>query len=493
MISSFQLYQLVKSLAKEEKRFFTLYNNYQSNQGQKYQYLLLFEALDKTESFKEKNFKIQYKNSPWISNYANLKTYLYKAILDSLAAQHRQLDTHMSLFALMQEWHILRERGLYELALDSLNQAEKIANQADMYFFLPQIAQAKILMKILFFPENSDFEQRKIDIQATTDTTLEIVHNFNLFIQQYLLRYKIFSYDAIQNQNIQPQIQAELSPALQQVSLIQSDKIAIKISLLRNDWFLKKILNKGNDISTMTKIIDLLYQYPDFIKYQQRYFNNALYNAIAEVIRSHNFSLAQEYLQKFDYKSPIFKAQTAGTQREHRHNLLILNLYLAAYSWHFADGIAYFLAEQSWLKKINHHLSQSENILQKYYIGLLFFATNQLEPALEHWDVFFQTPLPIFQFYQKLAQLFRLLALWKMQEWELLLYRFNQTKRWLKKLKEWHGFNKSLGLFIYRSCQNPLTKQQSLQIWQDELRNNPDPTFKKNLNTFDFYRWALLQ
>ncbi len=72
-----KLFKLVKSLTKNEKRFFKLYSNLY-NQGKNKNYLFLFELLDGMKTYNEEVFLDKIKSRIKYSNLSQVKTYLVK-------------------------------------------------------------------------------------------------------------------------------------------------------------------------------------------------------------------------------------------------------------------------------------------------------------------------------------------------------------------------------------------------------------------------------
>ena len=79
---SSELFSLVKSLSKAEKRNFKLYANRNHLKGQ-LKFIELFEILEKAETFDKKQILKQLKGVPE-SKLPNLKRHLYTQILSSL-------------------------------------------------------------------------------------------------------------------------------------------------------------------------------------------------------------------------------------------------------------------------------------------------------------------------------------------------------------------------------------------------------------------------
>ena len=122
-----QIFSLVKSLTKAEKRNFRIYTS-RFQDGNSSKYIQLFDILDKQKELDERElFKLFPK-----AQLSNLKRHLYKQILISLRLIHISKSAHIEIRELMDFANILYRKGLYLQSLKILDkakaQAQKIHN-----------------------------------------------------------------------------------------------------------------------------------------------------------------------------------------------------------------------------------------------------------------------------------------------------------------------------------------------------------------------------
>lgn len=120
-----QLFTLIKSLSKSEKRNFKLYVNRLQKSGDA-KFLQLFETIDKLEAYNEasilkKNPGIQKRNLP------NLKRHLYKQILTSLRLIYINKQIDIEIREQLDFARILYGKGMYMQSLKILERIKKIA------------------------------------------------------------------------------------------------------------------------------------------------------------------------------------------------------------------------------------------------------------------------------------------------------------------------------------------------------------------------------
>jgi hypothetical protein len=137
-----ELFQLIKSLEKGEKRNFKLFAKRNSGSGEM-KITLLFDALDKMKDYDE---ALLLKKNKGIrkQQLSNLKAHLYKQILSSLRVMRDENNIDIRLHEQMDHARILFNKGLY---LHTLKILEKIKEQSKLYHQLTFWLQALIFEK----------------------------------------------------------------------------------------------------------------------------------------------------------------------------------------------------------------------------------------------------------------------------------------------------------------------------------------------------------
>src|SRR3989344_6134145 len=85
MIASDQLFKLIKSLNKQEKRYFQLFSGMHRDEST---YTLLFDFINKQKEYDEVAIKKHFSSEKFIEQLPVAKHNLYKAILKSMRQYH---------------------------------------------------------------------------------------------------------------------------------------------------------------------------------------------------------------------------------------------------------------------------------------------------------------------------------------------------------------------------------------------------------------------
>ena len=132
------LFQLIKSLSKSEKRFFKIYSE-RHVIGERNNYVRLFDALDRQKKYNEQAILKKFANEKFIRRLAVAKSYLYELILKSMNMYHAQNSIDAQIRELLGNVQFLYEKSLYSQADKLVNKAKKMVNDYEKWSFLVEI------------------------------------------------------------------------------------------------------------------------------------------------------------------------------------------------------------------------------------------------------------------------------------------------------------------------------------------------------------------
>jgi hypothetical protein len=175
-----ELFQLIKSLTGNEKRYFKLYSNLQK--GDK-TYLLLFDALDKLKLYDEKKFKTKNAKASFIDNYTWRKHHLQSMILFSLESFHKSPESEI--YSLIHRATILFDKGLYGLCKKTITKAKVLAQKHELQLLLFDVLRLEELVCSKLF----DFGGQQLRVDEM-NKTLAVVQNQQQYKTAFMKLYK---------------------------------------------------------------------------------------------------------------------------------------------------------------------------------------------------------------------------------------------------------------------------------------------------------------
>ena len=126
------LYQLIKSLTKSEKRYFKVYSA-QHTKKESNNYILLFDAIDGQEVYNEEKIKRKFKNHTFGKHLAKTKFLLYESIMKVLLQLRSGKDVGSKIRLLLDAVEFQYGKSLYDQAYISLQKAKKLVTFFEHY------------------------------------------------------------------------------------------------------------------------------------------------------------------------------------------------------------------------------------------------------------------------------------------------------------------------------------------------------------------------
>ena len=187
MRSSDDLFQLIKSLDKNEKRYFKLAVSKYSSAGDS-NYIKLFDAVDAQEEYNEQKLKKKFRGKKIEKNFATEKNYLYRLILKSLRGYSQDQTSDSKIKDLIREAGFLYKKALYDQCEKILSKAKELAISHEKHLLLLEIYE----MEGLLLPLTENITKTERHIEVDLPNALEIlkkIENLAEFTKYHLQFY----------------------------------------------------------------------------------------------------------------------------------------------------------------------------------------------------------------------------------------------------------------------------------------------------------------
>lgn len=132
MKPSTELFKLVKSLSKSEKRFFKMSSALQS--GDK-NYLKIFDVIEKQQDYDEEALKKEFAKETFIKHLPSEKNHLYKLILKSLRSFYGEHSISSILKQEIKNVEILYNKALYRECEKFVARAKVLAEEYEKFYY----------------------------------------------------------------------------------------------------------------------------------------------------------------------------------------------------------------------------------------------------------------------------------------------------------------------------------------------------------------------
>lgn len=477
-----QLFQLVKSLSKAEKRNFTLYvNRLTSNEDVKF--LRLFEVLDKMSEFNEELIFKQLKGIRK-SQYANLKRYLYTQILISLRLLYNDREQDIQIREQIDYARILYAKGLYLQSLKLLERIKILARQLHQNALIYEIIEFEKLIEARHITRSRKVKHKMeglIEESAyLSDTILNAskLSNLNLKIQGLYINMG-FARDDKQLFFVQEYFKSLIKEVRlsdlsfgEQADLHQSYVwyYYIQQDYPRCFWHAWKWAELFSSVPAMLDMD------PDLYMRAMHYKLMTLYN-LGE-LKKYRSGLAafesfyEKHHRRFNENSEIFYFLYGYSAK--------LGGYLM--EGDFEESLDFLPKVEKELKRFSQHLDPHREMVFLYRMGSLCFAAGAYEKGLDYYNAILNDEMghlrTDIQCYTRLMQM---LCHYELGNYDLLPYLHQNTSRFFKKVDDINNFQMELLRFIQKLTKLPVSehKKQMVKL-RDKLRKlHSDPYEKR--------------
>ncbi len=181
------LFQLIKTLSKSEKRFFKIYSG-RHVIGAQNNYVELFDAISKQNEYNEEALIRKFSGKKLVNRFSVAKSYLYDLILKSMNTYHAQNTVDAQILDLLRNISFLFEKNLYEQADRIIQKAKKLALEYEKISILPEIMiWEKKLMEASFYANKNldDIIATYKEARSFMETALNVNEYWVLDAQLY--------------------------------------------------------------------------------------------------------------------------------------------------------------------------------------------------------------------------------------------------------------------------------------------------------------------
>ncbi|MFB6257589.1 MAG: hypothetical protein ABEH38_02765 [Flavobacteriales bacterium] len=145
MKPSTELFELIRSMSRSEKRFFKL--NASIQKGEK-NYLRLFDAIDAQKEYDEEAIKERFQGETFINHLPSEKNHLYKHILRTLRLYHSDDSADAQAQKELKNVEVLYRKRLFREARKFLNRARRLVERYEKFnHLLDVISWEKALLQ----------------------------------------------------------------------------------------------------------------------------------------------------------------------------------------------------------------------------------------------------------------------------------------------------------------------------------------------------------
>ncbi len=485
------LYELIHTLTKSEKRYFRIFSSQNSLQG-KNNYLKLFDILTGVTPYDKERVESAISKERFKGNIRVTRHNLYDLILKSLRAFHQGKNVDSQLKNLSENIDFLYRKGLHKQALKQLERAEIIANKYESYDLLSSLYQTKLKLSSV----SSDLKSLSQSVNRSQEILFFIQCSKAIVtLESISTKFNIIylTYGGLRSTQAKQEFD-KLNQTFQKTLLEFKDEIAASFKLkyfkLGTVYSTSMLAGKYKiALKSMEERLVFFEQQEHFIGYwPERY----LYT-IAHIVQILNLTQEYERLDKYllmlrsTTTDKRFNFPSLKVFASDLYFTVVANVYLR--KGIFNETPSFINEFIAFLQNNKHSISTLMLTYSYTNIALVYFSTNQYDRCISFTNKVLETQ---FTDNTKLARFYcnivSLLAHFELGNYQYLEYFSQNIKRTLTKKDQLY---KAEGLIIkYLSKVINLPNLEHKQLFQKlykeltQLKKDELPEY------FDILRWV---
>jgi hypothetical protein len=422
MKSPTDLFDLIKSLTKSEKRYFKLYaSKHVKGTGN---CVKLFDAIDIQERYDEPAIRQRFRRERFVKQLPVQKNYLYDLILRSLRAFHSSRTTEMRLKEMLFDVEVLYGKGLYDQCHELLARCRQAANAEEAFDLLLSTISWEVR---LAYAES--------DVARLHELAGEREHVLRL--QQNLAEYFQISLELLELERANGWLRdARARESLERIMhhpLMTSESSALSFkakTIFFNSWNVACALNGDRESAYVyaRRYLDLLEDNPEFAANNERSYIAALSNAASAAFRVRRFDEMFAFLrtlEDFPTDSPELSARILGSIYHHTLNVHVV-------TGDFDNGATQVARMRAELEAFGDLIPPPTRKTIAYLMAYVHFGAGNYSKALELLqEILNESRNDTRQDIQKAARILSLMIHHELGNTDLIPYAVRSTYRML--------------------------------------------------------------
>lgn len=475
-----QLFQLIHSMSKSEKRHFKLMH---SGQSASKNYLRLFDAIDRQQRYDEEALRKKFNNERFTTQMHVTKNYLRRMILKSLRNYHSRSSKDFELKNLLQNIELLYRRELFDHCRQEIGRAEKLALEFEKHHELLEIYAWKRKLLLIEFGPGKPAEELHAAVEAQSRSLLS-ARELNRYWKLTMDMFAAFG-------------AADRATFLENDLLSESAKpLSLQSRVLyhyiRQAWYFAAGEPDKSEAEAL-RLIELLERHPQRVKDEPSSYITALNNLIGLYLTQKKYERIPELLQKIRNIPKEYgldaRAKPAVRLRLHSYNV---ELEMYRDTGDVRKGIALVNEIKEYLKSCRQSVPPVYRLMFYYQFAYLYFLDEEYSEAM-HWLNELQSGefANLREDVRSYAHLLRLIIHFELGNITILKYAVDACRRFLKSKRELHGFEQQLLRFFSKISTAPTVEYPKLleELKANLFAGDSEQVVQNALDYLNFRRW----
>jgi hypothetical protein len=464
-----ELFQLIKSLGKGEKRNFKLYAQ-RYGTGTDLKTIVLFDALERMNEYDEEGLLAKNKRISKLQ-LSNLKAALYRQVLSSLRLIKEEDNVDLRLHELMDHARILYNKGLYLQSLKALEKHKTLARQFHQVTYMQQAIFFEKKIEAMYITRSMEHradalaeESDEIQLRIRVANDLS-----NLSLQLYAWYIK---HGHARSKKEAEEVKAFFKEHLP-AEKVKDEWFYCRLYLYQSSCWLAFICHDFlNYYRSTQRWVDLFQAEPQMLSVETIQYIKGVHNLLGAHYDLKNKKPFFETLDAFEafYNSPLvqsndnFRIQT------------FVYLYISKINSYFFTGE--FTKGCEIVPDIENHLTENalymdrHRVLVFYYkIACLYFGSGNNEKTIDYLNKIIHLKVDLRTDLQCYARLLHLIAHFELGTTDILPYLVKSVYRFMAKMENLSHVEEAMFKFLRTNFNTPVYKlKPKLEKLLDQIK-----------------------
>lgn len=493
MTPSAELFELIKSLTPNEKRYFKLFAS-KHTIGEANKYVKLFDAIDDQDEYDEEKIKKVFKNDAFVTHLSAKKNYLYNEILDCLLVYNLSQSTENELRKNLMISDSLFKKGLYDHFEKLLKKTKEKAIETESFLIAYEvIKRERRLLSVRSYHNVSDedFEQLLHQEKELMEKELNVDAYTKLSGKLSFIKFR---YGNVRDQQLFAKMKAVIDdPLMQQESNALSRRAKRFFHYMHSIYCMDALNDIGKAYTHTEKLVALIGQSLKLKQEPPENYVITLNNHIVNCVLLKKFDEAVEKARSIRNIAKDFECELSPSL-EALSTIMSYDkeIYALTEKGDFEQGVAQLEEMDSVLKKYETKVSKSSRVSIKYNLASLCYGAGKNKEALKYLNDILNENLDANTDIVCFSRILNLVIHLEMENHELISYVYKATYRFLLKRNRVYKAE-TIFITLLKDLSKELDESKYPGIYKKalaEFEKIKDDAFEKNVyKYFDFSSW----
>ncbi|MFA7272979.1 MAG: hypothetical protein WC044_03875 [Crocinitomicaceae bacterium] len=431
MKPSSELFKLINSMTKSEKRFFKLSSSLQS--GEK-NYLKIFDFIEKQTKYDEEDLKDFFKNERFVKHLPSEKNHLYRLILKSLRSFYSEYTISSLLKQEIKNVEILYNKALFKECEKFVSRAKEIAKENEkFYYWFELISWEKKLLEEAY--EAGEFSVNLDDLVEEERVVIDKLRN----LAEYQIIYSKINLIFRSGGFARNKKEREEVESIADYHLIKGKNTALSVRASSMCYYIKGLCaatnrNYSDAFLFFNKTRTILDNNPKIKEDSAQRYIMTLSHLCRCYIENLDFDLASELIQEIRTQKDQKGFNSMDIEVKIFTNSYNLEMKLAQIQGDFEKVVNLIPEIEEKQASYGEMINKEQDVLFNYNKAYSCFAVNQNKKALIYLNnVLNDNEQNLRQDLYGFARVFNLILHYELENYDFMEYIVKSTNRYLNK------------------------------------------------------------